>query len=244
MSNNLNQEGRELLIHNLKEEKEVENKKPEDEKEGELYNIQRNLNEDSTYDKSIKVILLGDSMVGKSSVINRLCNQTFDESIGPTICIEHYNYLIKVNDYTIRMQIWDTAGQEKYNSIINKYYANTDLAIYVYSIDNLESFHRIKDWMLCCEEKNAEKENNETKNILLGNKKDFKCRAIFESPFAITFNVRWQFYRFHTRAAAARFVTNLIDRIYFPINENRTWKRNNIGTSFVFHQSSHFVALV
>lgn len=172
MSNNLNQEGRELLIHNLKEEKEVENKKPEDEKEGELYNIQRNLNEDSTYDKSIKVILLGDSMVGKSSVINRLCNQTFDESIGPTICIEHYNYLIKVNDYTIRMQIWDTAGQEKYNSIINKYYANTDLAIYVYSIDNLESFHRIKDWMLCCEEKNAEKENNETKNILLGNKKD------------------------------------------------------------------------
>ncbi len=172
MSNNLNQEGRELLIPNSKEEKVDVNKKPDDENEGELYNIQRNLNEDSTYDKSVKVILLGDSMVGKSSVMNRLCNQTFDESIGPTIYIQYYNYLIKVNDYIIRMQIWDTAGQEKYNSIINKYYANTDFAIYVYSIDNLESFHRIKDWMLYCQEKNEKTENNEMKNILLGNKKD------------------------------------------------------------------------
>ena len=96
----------------------------------ENYNIERNP-KNKNYNKSLKIILLGDSMVGKSSIINRLCNDSFDENIVSTISLEYFNYFIKINDLTIRLQIWDTAGQEKYNSIVSRYYQNTDYTILV-----------------------------------------------------------------------------------------------------------------
>ena len=175
MDDNSDEDGVELRISNLSKENEKQNNILEEfdaEKDDDQYEIQRNLDKDSVYDLSIKVILLGDSMVGKSSIIFRLCKEMFDQNIGCTISIEYYNYIIKINDYTVRMQIWDTAGQEKFNSIIKNYYQNTDFAIYVYSIDNLNSFQRIKLWMSYAEEINGKSDNHEVKNILLGNKRD------------------------------------------------------------------------
>ena len=172
MNNNPPQE-RELLEKSLNEKDEISQENEEiEEIEEEKYQIERNLKIESLYDKSLKVILLGDAMVGKSSIISILCKGIFDETLGPTISIEYFNYLIKINDYIIRMQIWDTAGQEKFNAIIKNYYQNTDIGIYVYSIDNLKSFERIKDWMNYSRENNVKNVTNEVKNILLGNKKD------------------------------------------------------------------------
>ena len=172
MKNNSPQE-RELLETSLKEKEEDNQENQEiEEIEEEKYKIERNLKNESSYDKSLKVILLGDAMVGKSSIICRLCKGVFDELLGPTITIEYFNYLVKINDYIVRMQIWDTAGQEKFNSIIKNYYQNTDIGIYVYSIDNLKSFQRIKEWVNYSLENNTKSEANEVKSILLGNKTD------------------------------------------------------------------------
>ena len=165
------EEKSDLINNSSKGSKEQENQIEELKIDKVRYKIERNI-KTPNYDKSIKVILLGDSMVGKSSIICRLCKEVFDQSIAPTISIEYYNYLIKINDFTVRMQIWDTAGQEKFNSIIKNYYQNTDFAIFVYSIDNLNSFHRIKNWMSYAQENNAKSDNHEMKNILLGNKRD------------------------------------------------------------------------
>ena len=141
----------------------------ENSKEIEIYEIEHNLKDETIYEKSIKVILLGDSMVGKSSIIRRICNENFQDSIQATISIEYYNYLVKVNNYIVRIQLWDTAGQEKYDSIIKNYFQSTDFAIYIYSIDDKKSFDRIKYWISNTIENNF---NNDIKNILLGNKKD------------------------------------------------------------------------
>ena len=144
------------------------------------------LNDDEKdYDKSIKVILLGDTNVGKSSVIQRLKNNTFNYNQQPTLTLEHYNLIIKINTFVLRMQIWDTAGQEKFDSITSNYYRSTDVAIFVYGIDNKESFNRIPGWIKELEDKNAntntnntnKKEENEDQlvvKILIGNKKDLE----------------------------------------------------------------------
>ncbi len=71
------------------------------------------------------------------------------------------------------MQIWDTAGQEKFDSIVTNYYHSTDYGIFVYSIDDQKSFRRLDDWLKEAEEKNTEKDNK-MKSILLGNKKDLE----------------------------------------------------------------------
>lgn len=173
MKNNLINEKKELLDTNISIQLEIGDENENEEKEDDNYKIERNLNISSSYDQSIKVILLGESMVGKTSIIKRLCTGKLDRNFGPTIAIECHNYLVKVNnEYTIRMQIWDTVGQEKFNSIVKNYYQNSDIGIYVYSIDNLQSFNRIIDWMSNVEENNTKSENNQMKCILLGNKKD------------------------------------------------------------------------
>ena len=136
----------------------------DDEKE----NIERNLVESEVYDNSIKVIILGDSYVGKSSLINRLINNKFVE-LSSTLSIEYHTYIISINDYKIRMQLWDTAGQEKYNSIISNYYKGTDVAIFVYSIDKQETFENIQMWF-----KHLKENNEDSLNILIGNKLDME----------------------------------------------------------------------
>ena len=144
-------------------EKEVEdNMKIDEENE----NIERNLSESEQYDNSIKVIILGDSYVGKSSLINRLINNKFSE-LSSTLSIEYHTYIMSINDYKLRMQLWDTAGQEKFNSLISNYYKNTDVAIFVYSIDKEESFQNLEMWF-----KHLKDINENSLNILIGNKLD------------------------------------------------------------------------
>ena len=107
-------------------------------KKKDLYDIKRNLAECEQYDKSLKVIVLGDSSVGKSSLIERIKNNRFQD-LPSTLSIEYHSYITSVNGYTLRMQLWDTAGQEKFNSIISNYYKGTDVGIFLYAIDNQKS---------------------------------------------------------------------------------------------------------
>lgn len=147
----------------------IESLKIEEEEE---YKIERNLKDQNNYDLFLKLIVIGDSNVGKSSIINRICLEKFDSSIIPTIAVDFKNYLIKINEKFIRLQIWDTAGQEKFRSIVEQYYKNADICLFIYSIDDIKSFDSIKNWYKEVLDKNVKAGKNEMKSILLGNKKD------------------------------------------------------------------------
>ena len=128
----------------------------------------------SVYDKSIKVILIGDSGVGKTSLLNCLESNDIDINQKKTISLEYFNYIIKVNNNIIRMQIWDTVGHEKFNSIILNYYKTTDVVIFIYSIDNINSFNNINNWYNELNDKGNNDNNVKTIKILLGNKNDLE----------------------------------------------------------------------
>ena len=128
----------------------------------------------SVYDKSIKIILLGDSGVGKTSLLNCLEPNDIDLNQKKTISLEYFNYIIKANNNIISMQIWDTVGHEKFNSIISNYYKTTDVAIFMYSIDNIESFNNINNWFNELNDKGNNDNNIKTIKILLGNKNDLE----------------------------------------------------------------------
>jgi small GTP-binding protein len=170
MENNQNQN---VLSESKQDNNNNSNKKDNNDKKKDDFEenieIKRSLEEKEEYDKSIKVIIIGDTNVGKSSIISRLNNQEFRE-LHTTLGIEHHTYLTSVNSFIIRMQIWDTAGQENFNSIINNYYKNTDVAIFVYSIDREDSFKNIQNWFNTVKEKS----DQTTVNVLIGNKKDLE----------------------------------------------------------------------
>ena len=130
----------------------------------------------NNYDKSIKVILLGDSSVGKSSIIERLKSDSFNSNQSATIGLEHHNLIIKINSSIVRMQIWDTAGQEKFDAIASTYYKSADVVIFVYSINIRDSFDRISQWSKQVDENSSIDEQQI--RILIGNKTDLNNERV------------------------------------------------------------------
>ena len=105
-------------------------------------------NEDSSqYDLTFKIIIIGDPGVGKSCLTGRAVNDKFESEYSPTIGFEFLTYSVKIKDKIIKLQIWDTCGQEMYRSLITNFYRNTSLAMMVYSIDSRESFEHINIWL-------------------------------------------------------------------------------------------------
>lgn len=174
-----------------KEKENVNNDDENDEIEGfknetEEIKIERLKGDIKTYDRSIKVILIGDSKVGKTNILNRLVNNKFNDKHIPSLSLEYYNHSIKINNYIIRMQIWDTAGQEKTNSLISNYYRSAEVAIFVYSINDIKSYNCIQEWYKELINESNE-ENNNVKKVLLGNKLDLENERKVEKNIADSF---------------------------------------------------------
>ena len=126
--------------------------------------------EDNQYDLTFKMIVIGDPGVGKSCLTGRAVKDKFDSQYAPTIGFEFLTYSVKIKDKIIKLQIWDTCGQEMYRSLISNFYRNASLAMMVYSINSRESFMHINTWL-----KEVKIQSHpDIKIILIGNKSDLE----------------------------------------------------------------------
>ena len=130
-----------------------------------------NLPEDyPQYDLSFKLIFIGDSGVGKSCLTSKAVKNTFEDYYQATVGFEFLTYNLKLNDKVIKMQIWDTCGQEIYKSLITNFYRNSSLAIVTYSIDSKESFVHAENWLNDL----RSQANPDVRIFLVGNKADLE----------------------------------------------------------------------
>ena len=122
----------------------------------------------SNYQYIFKLILIGDSGVGKSCILQRYMKNTFEESYKCTIGVDFLMKSIIINGQTVKLQLWDTAGQEKYKSMVSSYYRGANVALIVFDLTNRKSFDNLPLWI-----ENFYKNGPEQKNIILiGNKND------------------------------------------------------------------------
>ncbi|OMJ82513.1 hypothetical protein SteCoe_16802 [Stentor coeruleus] len=116
----------------------------------------------------IKIIMLGDLGVGKSSIVVRFVTGNFQSNGEATIGSSYMSKILQFIDKTIKFNIWDTAGQEQYHSLSKMYYRDANVAIIVYDITKKESFEGLKKW----QKELADFGPNNISTIIVGNKKD------------------------------------------------------------------------
>jgi len=122
-------------------------------------------------DLSFKLIVIGESGVGKSCLTKKATKNVFDTNYHNTVGFEFSTFNLKLNDEkVVKLQIWDTCGQEIYRSLVTGFYRNSSLAIIVYSIDNADSLETAESWLR--ELRNYS--SPDIKIFLIGNKSDLE----------------------------------------------------------------------
>ena len=116
-----------------------------------------------------KILTLGDTTVGKTSIILRFTKEKYTENRLATIGVDFKSQIMQIENNRVKVLIWDTAGQERFKNIASQYYNGGDGAILVFDITNKNSFERISYWL---NELNQKKDLNEMALVLVGNKKD------------------------------------------------------------------------
>ncbi|KAF3485600.1 hypothetical protein F2Q69_00055398 [Brassica cretica] len=138
---------------------------------------------DDEYDYLFKVVLIGDSGVGKSNLLSRFTKNEFSLESKSTIGVEFATRSLNVDDKVIKAQIWDTAGQERYRAITSAYYRGAVGALLVYDVTRHSTFENVETWL-------KELRNHTDPNIvvmLVGNKSDLRHLVAVQTEDAKSF---------------------------------------------------------
>lgn len=157
--------------------------------------------ENMKYNLAFKVIVIGNSYVGKSSLVNSALKNRFVDGYSSTIGFDYCSFYVKINNDVIKLQIWDTCGQEIYQSLISNFYRNSSLAIMVYAINDKASFENLDIWL-----KDLKKDASpDIKTILIGNKCDLESERKIKKFVAETYAKDFGFLNFFETSAKTGF---------------------------------------
>ena len=117
-----------------------------------------------------KLIVVGNISTGKSSILNRFVNETFEEDYQATIGLDFHSKNVTIHDQDVRLILYDTAGQEKFRSLIPMYIREAQIILLIYDITNRESFDSLPKWFSDI----LDVKNNEAVFVLVGNKIDLE----------------------------------------------------------------------
>jgi len=124
------------------------------------------------YDYIFKILLVGNSAVGKSSLLMRFAEDLFSESFLPTIGVDFKIRTVEAAGSKVKLQMWDTAGQERFKSILNSYYKGAHGILLVFDITDKQSFKDLQVWLAEVEKYGRQ----DIVKILIGNKKDLESQ--------------------------------------------------------------------
>jgi len=159
------------------------------------------------YDYLFKLLLIGDSGVGKSCLLLRFADDTYTESYISTIGVDFKIRTIEIGGKTIKLQIWDTAGQERFRTITSSYYRGAHGIIVVYDVTDQVSFNNVRQWLQEIDRYACENVNK----LLVGNKCDLTTKKV------VDFNTAKEF----------------ADGLGIPFMETSAKNSTNVETAFI-----------
>lgn len=175
------------------------------------------------YDYLFKLVLIGDSGVGKSCLLLRFADDNFTDSYISTIGVDFRFRTINIDKKTVKLQIWDTAGQERFRTITSAYYRGADGIIMVYDVTSQESFDHVEEWL--SEVDRYASEN--TVKILVGNKADLTDKKAVSEEAAQRFSEKLGIPFIETSAKTA---TN-VDTAFLTMSKELIAQRERLSSN-------------
>lgn len=196
------------------------------------------INRGSSYDYLFKVSLIGDSACGKSSIILRFTDNIFKDNTATTIGVDFKIVSVKTEETSIKLQIWDTCGSERFKSLTSSFMKSCHIFILIFDVTNYNSFKNVEGWIKLI------KENTSPKLMcLVGNKIDLEDNREVQQSEAILLAEK---YRMKYLETSAKANTN-IQGIFVYIAEyllNEIKKRRSVGESLENHFESKGYSII
>ena len=185
------------------------------------------------YDKTCQILLIGDSLVGKTCLIQRYVNGTFKDDYITTVGLDYHTKLEIINNLNVSVKLWDTAGQERFKALTPSFFRNAEGVVIAYDVTNSESFDNLKFWISSIKTNLFEK-NIFIPIIIIGNKIDLEDMREISKDVASTFAKENKFKYFETSAKTGEGVDeafrDLVNQVLANLdkNEEGTIERKSI----------------
>jgi small GTP-binding protein len=166
------------------------------------------------YDFTIKLLLIGDSNVGKTSILTKYVDNNFTNNYNTTIGIDFKIKTIIIGEYKVKLQLWDTAGQEKFRALTTSYFRGAQGVIITFDLTKLESFLHTEMWL-----SELLKNNDDYNIILVGNKSDLKEKIVITKEQAETFAKKNNLKYFECSASTGENLNELFQYISSEVCE-------------------------
>lgn len=135
---------------------------------------------------NVKLVIIGEAGVGKTSLMSKFVFNTFDDQKQPTIGCDIHNKTMTVEGQKIDVRLWDTAGSERFQTMLPLYYRGCHGAILVYDVTRKDTFKKLRDWLI-------ELENNLTNDdavvMIVGNKIDKVCKLLHDKTYDLNLSI-------------------------------------------------------
>ena len=172
-----------------------------------------------------KLVFIGDINVGKTSILSRFIYGSYDNSYMPTVGIDFFSKNLFFEDKTIRLILWDTAGEERFRSLIPSYLKNADCIIIVFDITNKESFNSLSHWIQDANNNSSE----ESIKILVGNKIDLENKRTITKQEIDEYINEHQILYNECSAKNGKGIIELFNRIAENLGEKKFAKSEDIN---------------
>ena len=180
------------------------------------------------YDQKCQLLIIGDSTVGKTSILNKFANGTFNANYLATVGLDNITKDETIDGKNIRIKIWDTAGQERYKALTKGFFNNAEGIMIVFDVTNNETYDNLKNWIQSIQNFMGNK-MEEIPIIIIGNKIDCEEREV-KTEDAESFCKEKNYPYFETSAKTGENIDKTIKFLVKKVIDSNTDNNQNEGT--------------